>query len=573
MNRPNRVRVASAAAAIAVVGAALATLAVQPAFAANYVPVSGAGSTWSQNAIDQWRRDVNQFGLQINYAGNGSSDGRNQFRSGTVDFAVSEIPYGLSDGGVVAPPPDKSPTNPRPFSYFPIVAGGTSIMYNLKIAGRQITNLRLSGLTLTKIFTNNIKRWNDPAIKADNPGLNLPALPVVPVVRSDGSGTTAQFSSYMAANYPSYWNAYCVKGGRPSPCGQTSQYPNLAGSGFVAQAGSLGVAGYVAQSSNVGTITYVEYSYALNSGFPVAKLLNKSGYYVEPTPDSVAVALTGAKINKDLTQNLAGVYNNPDKRAYPMSSYSYMIVPTTTAPPFNVDKGRSLAAFSAYFLCDGQNKAPLLGYSPLPLNLVQAAFAQVRRIPGANIANINIRKCHNPTFSTSGVNTLALVAPQPLPCDQTGINTQCTNGTAGASRISTSVAGLGNAYGVKTSGGTKTTPGGTTTTPGGTTTTPGGTTTTPGGTTTTPGGTSTTPGGTTTTPDGTTTNADGSTTPGSTTSGGNQGGNAVAEPVNVSAQFNGSSSTSVLPLLAMLVLVGVVVAPVIVASVLRGGNK
>jgi hypothetical protein len=334
------------------------------------------------------------------------------------------------------------------------------------------------------------------------------------------------------------------------------------------------VAGYVSQKSNVGTITYVEYSYALNSGFPVAKLLNKSGYYIEPTPDAVAVALTGAQINKDLTQNLSGVYNNSDKRAYPMSSYSYMIVPTTTAPPFNTDKGRSLAAFASYFLCDGQNKAPLLGYSPLPLNLVQAAFAQVKRIPGANVANINIKKCHNPTFSSTGGNTLAKIAPQPLPCDQTAINTQCSHGTGGASRISTPTSGLAEQYGVKTVGPSATpAPGGTTpggTTPGGTTpggTTPGGTTpggTTPGGTT--PGGT--TPGGTT--PGGTT---PGGTTPGGTTPGGNTGGDAVAQPVAVSSQFNGSSSTSVLPLLAMLVLVGVVVAPVIVASVLRGGNK
>jgi hypothetical protein len=346
----------------------------------------------------------------------------------------------------------------------------------------------------------------------------------------------------------------------------------LAGSGFVAQAGSLGVAGYTSQSSNVGTITYVEYSYALNSGFPVAKLLNKSGYYIEPTPDSVAVALTGAKINKDLTQNLSGVYFNGDKRAYPMSSYSYMIVPTTTAPPFNNDKGRSLAAFASYFLCDGQNKAPLLGYSPLPLNLVQAAFAQVKRIPGANVANINIKKCHNPTFSASGENTLAKIAAQPLPCDKTGINTQCSNGTAGASRISTTVTGLGNAYGIKTGGGS-TTPGGGTTTPGGGTTTPGGGTTTPGGGTTTPGGGTTTPGGGTTTPGGGTTTPGGGTTTPTTPGDNNSGGIAVAEPVSVSSQFNGSSSSSVLPLLALVMLVGIVVAPVAVASVLRGGKK
>src|ERR1700748_3845273 len=91
-----------------------------PAGAASYVPISGAGSTWSQNALDQWIRNVNQYGIKVNYAGTGSSDGRNQFRNDTVDFGVSEIPYGLKDGGVFDTPPT------RPYAYMPIVAGGTS---------------------------------------------------------------------------------------------------------------------------------------------------------------------------------------------------------------------------------------------------------------------------------------------------------------------------------------------------------------------------------------------------------------------------------------------------------------
>src|ERR1700709_1884303 len=113
-----------------------------PASAASYVPISGAGSTWSQNALDQWIRNVNQYGLTVNYQGTGSSDGRNQFRNGTVDFGVSEIPYGLKDNGVT----DSAPS--RSYAYMPIVAGGTSIMYNLKIGSHRVTNLRLSGDTL-----------------------------------------------------------------------------------------------------------------------------------------------------------------------------------------------------------------------------------------------------------------------------------------------------------------------------------------------------------------------------------------------------------------------------------------
>ena len=413
-------------------------LSASPASADTYVPISGAGSTWSQNAIDQWRRNVNQYGLRVNYAGTGSSDGRNQFRNGTVDFGVSEIPYGLTDNNVVDNPPT------RPYAYLPIVAGGTSFMYNLKVGGKQVTNLRLSGQTLSKIFTGAITSWADPAINADNPGLVLPARKIVPVVRSDGSGTTAQFTAYMSKQYPDVWNAYCAKAGRATPCGLTSFYPVIPGSGFTAQSGSLGVSGYVSQSANEGTINYVEYSYALNAGFPVVKLLNQSGYYVEPTAQSVAVALLSAQIDETPTSptylqpNLVPVYNSTDKRAYPMSSYSYMIVPTATTDTFSADKGKTLGAFAYYFLCEGQQQAPVLGYSPLPINLVQSGLNQVRKIPGVVAENVDITKCNNPTFSSDGTNTLAITAPSPAPCDQQGPY-QCSTGTAGAANTPTAV--------------------------------------------------------------------------------------------------------------------------------------
>jgi phosphate ABC transporter permease subunit PstA/phosphate ABC transporter phosphate-binding protein len=396
-----------------------------PAQAAEkYVPISGAGSTWSQNALDQWRKNVNQYGMLVNYQGTGSSDGRNQFRNGTVDFAVSEIPYGLKDAGVYDVPPT------RGFAYMPIVAGGTAFMYNLTIAGKRVTNLRLSGENLAKIFTGVIKTWNDPAIAKDNPALALPAQRIVPVVRSDGSGTTAQLTKWMGTKYASLWDAYCRKAGRSTPCGVTSNYPVISGSGFTAQSGSLGVSGYVAQKQNVGTITYVEYSYALNTNFPVVKVLNNSGYYVEPTAENVAVGLMKATINSDLTQNLGGVHDNGDKRAYPLSSYSYMVIPTKAQGSFTTDKGNTLGAFANYFLCEGQQQAKSLGYSPLPINLVKAGLAQVKRIPGADVSNVDIRKCNNPTFSSSGVNTMAKNAPYPPSCDKAGA-TQCTTGTGG----------------------------------------------------------------------------------------------------------------------------------------------
>ena len=219
--------------AVLAIVAGMQALLAPTAGAAGFVPISGSGSTWSSNALDQWRRNINaNNGITVNFAANGSTSGRNDFRFGTVDFAVSEIPYGLTDAGVTEPKPD------RAFGYMPIVAGGTSFMYNLKIGNKRVTNLRLSGDTITKIFTKQITLWSDPAIKDDNPGLALPPRPIIPVVRADGSGTTAQFTAWMANQYPALWNAYCAKAGRKTPCGVTSIYPLIPGTSTTAQSSS-----------------------------------------------------------------------------------------------------------------------------------------------------------------------------------------------------------------------------------------------------------------------------------------------------------------------------------------------
>jgi phosphate ABC transporter phosphate-binding protein len=418
-----------------------------------YQPVAGAGSTWSANALQQWIRNVyDNYRWKVTYDDQGSSAGRNLFAQGTKDFAVSEIPYALSGSDA----PDARPT--RQFAYVPIVAGGTAFMYNLVIGGQRVTNLRLSGEVVAKIFTGVITKWNDPAIAADNPKLALPAIQIVPVVRSDGSGTTAQLTTWMRAQYPAIWNAYCARAQRAN-CGITSNYPIIPGSAFIGQQGSNNVSGLVAQDKSVGAITYVEASYAINARFPVAKLLNAAGYYTEPTASNVAVSLLSAVINRDeqspdyLTANLSNVYNSKDPRTYPLSSYSYMIIPTALEGSFTEDKGLTLADFSAYFLCEGQQQAEVLGYSPLPVNLAAAGLEQVLRIPGGNPANKSISNCNNPTFSPDGTNKLANEAPQPQACDKRGAD-QCLTGTGGASGTATQATGGGSSG--SGSGGTST---------------------------------------------------------------------------------------------------------------------
>ncbi|MFZ8757106.1 phosphate ABC transporter substrate-binding protein PstS [Microbacterium sp. HMH0099] len=405
-----------------------------PARADSWAPISGTGSTWSQNALDQWRRNVGEnYGMTVNYSGVGSSAGRRDFINGTVDFAISEIPFQSR------PEDGSQPETPRSgYAYMPIVAGGTAFMYNLKIGGKRVTNLRLSGAVVTKIFAGAITKWNDPAIQADNPGLAMPDRAIVPVVRSDGSGSSAQFTLWMSKQHGDIWTR-----------GMTSQFPTPANG--KAQNGSLGVAGYVSQDYGEGAITYVEYSYAVKSGFPVAKVLNAAGYYIEPTAPSVAVALMQAQINTDanspdyLTQILDGVYNNGDKRTYPLSSYSYLIVPTQVAGIFTAEKGRTLGGFAEYVLCEGQQSATALGYSPLPMNLVMAGSEQLKRIPGANANGIDINTCNNPTFKpgdSPSSNQLAVSAPQPAECDKVGPD-QCTSGTAGSAGTDTAVTGSG----------------------------------------------------------------------------------------------------------------------------------
>jgi phosphate ABC transporter phosphate-binding protein len=427
----------------AVVLAALvgAPIGAQPAAAATpqYVPISGAGSTWSFNAINAWQHNVAQYGMRVNYAPQGSTTGRTEFKQGSVDWAASDIPYGVRDGNNFDPPPDPT-TNPpgRGYAYMPDTAGGTTFMYNLNIGTHRVTNLRLSGATIAGIFTGTITSWNARQIAADNPGLTLPAIRIVPVVRSDGSGATAQFTQWMLATQPSAWQAYCAVVKR-NPCTQTSAYPVLPNSAMIAQTGDLGVSGYVSQAQAVGAIGYVEYSYAIETGFPVAKVLNSAGYYTEPTAGHVAVSLLKARINMDsadlsvyLTEDLSQVYTNPDPRTYELSSYSYIILPVDGFHNIiTPQKGQTLGDFGKYVLCQGQNQVDALGYSALPINLVQAGFQQLRRIPGANVPNIDISTCDNPTFSTNGTNTLAVDDPQPAACDHIG-PTQCATGTGGA---------------------------------------------------------------------------------------------------------------------------------------------
>ncbi len=399
-------------------------LGVSPAGAAGNALIQGSGSSWSENAVNQWVADVASQGIQTVYTPDGDAQGRQDFANKVSDFAVTSEGYQGVD-----PLTGVSDTSQgRPYAYLPIASGGTSFPYQIRIDGQQVQTLRLSGETLAKIFTNQITNWDNPEITADNNGQALPSLPITPVVQSEGSGATEQLTNYFATEFPSIWQPFA---GQP---GATEYFPRQGDE--IAQNGSNSAMNYVASSQANGSISYVEYSFALSVNYPVVKVLNSAGYYTLPTQYNVAVALEAAQINMDpsspdyLLQNLTNVYTDPDPRTYPLSSYVYMIEPTGTYPsPESQEttaKRQSIADFAYYAICQGQKEIGPIGYSSLPVNLVEAGFGQINKLqtadPGVVLTNENIMTCDNPTFVEGQPNTnyLAEIAPLPPACDKVG---------------------------------------------------------------------------------------------------------------------------------------------------------
>jgi len=424
-----RVAGATAIAAVGLIGMPAA------ASAGSYVTINGSGSSWSEVALDQWSQDVQSSGITVNFDPDGSAAGRQDYIQGQDDFAASDPPFRNGDDKL-AGTQSQLPV-PYGYSYIPDTAGGTAFMYHIVVAGHLVTNLRLSGKTIMKIFTGQITNWDNPEITHDY-GAQLPNLPITPVVRSDGSGATYFFTRWMAHTYPSEWNAFCEKVTHNRiklPCGQTEFYPTSGWGNVKAENGSNNVATYITSSYADGAIGYDEYAYALNSHYPVVAMLNPAGYYVLPSASNVAVALTKAVINEDthsvnfLQQNLDSVYTFTDPRSYPLSSYSYLITPRTgtKAPPnFTSAKGRTLSTFVNFLLCGGQQQMAALGYSPLPLNLVKGGLLQVDHMPGhvATPNPVTLAGCNNPTF-TNGVLTLLKNAAYPSPCEKVGEPLDC----------------------------------------------------------------------------------------------------------------------------------------------------
>ena len=436
--------VARVLAAVSVASLGL-VVASAPADAGGYVAVNGSGSSWASIAIDQWSTAVRPNGIVVNYNPDGSAQGRGDYMSNQDDFTGSDPPFrnGRDQLGAT------NAENPsQGYSYIPDTAGGTAFIYHIEENGHLVQDLRLDPQTLFDIFTGQITNWDDKRITHIY-GAQLPNLPITPVIRSDGSGATYFFTLWMSQVFPSEWNKFCERAhqGIHPPCGQTEFYPQFGNA--KAENGSNNVMAYITAGYGNGSIGYDEYAYAINSHYPVVQLLNPDKYFVGPTASNVAVSLTKAIINENknspdfLQQDLHLLYSFKDPRDYPLSSYSYLIVPrehTQEPTNFTNPKGFTLSKWINYVLCSGQAHLDTLGYSPLPKNLVQGGLIQNAKVPGNGSLNFNqLRNCNNPTMD-HGVNILLKDAKKPGPCQHLGAPLHCTvkNGKAVATGSSKS---------------------------------------------------------------------------------------------------------------------------------------
>ena len=310
--------------------------------------LSGAGATFPATLVQEWIKQYGPLapGVTINYQPIGSGAGIQQLTSRTVDFAGSDVPLKPSEveatGGAGA------------VVQVPWTAGGVAVEYNLP----GVEELRLTPRVLAGVFAGRITKWNDPAIKADNPRAPLPGSGIQVVHRSDGSGTTQVFTDYLKAVAPDVWT---YPSGKDWPAGTP-------GTGAK---GSDGVTAAVKQS--VGAIGYAEPSYPKQAGLGIAVVRNEAGRFVAPEADAVSAALAAATVRSD--GSLALNFSAPNPEAYPISSASYLMFYAAGTDPA---RDTALRHFAAWALTDGQDLAEGLDYAPLPEPVQVAALRAVK---------------------------------------------------------------------------------------------------------------------------------------------------------------------------------------------------
>jgi phosphate transport system substrate-binding protein len=306
--------------------------------------LKGAGSTFQKNIVAQWIKDYTAAcsGATVDYQGIGSGAGIKQFGSGTIDFAGSDSTM-KPDEQTAA-----DATCGSPALHLPVTAGGIAIAYNLK----DTKDLQLSPKTIAGIFQGTITKWDDAAIRSDNPSATLPTTAITAVHRDDASGTTDVLSKFLTATAASDW-----KLGTGKELKWAAAIQGASKSDGVTQA----VAG------TVGGVTYVEKSFVESGGLQAAKVKNGAGEYAALDAASVTKALGGASLptsGNDLKVKYD--FANATPGAYPITAVSYEIVCTKAR---NAAKQALLKSFLSYAVGAGQTSAEAAGFAPLPTDL------------------------------------------------------------------------------------------------------------------------------------------------------------------------------------------------------------
>jgi phosphate transport system substrate-binding protein len=297
--------------------------------------INAAGATFPYPIYNKWFTEYAALhpGVHINYQSIGSGGGIKQASEGTVDFGASDGPMNdqqLADAKIK-------------LMHIPTVLGAVVPVYNIPGA----TSLNFSPEVIAGIYLGKITKWNDPRIAKDNPGVNLPEKPILPVYRSDGSGTTYIFTDYLSKISPE-WQSGSGKG-------TSVKWPTGIG-----QKGNEGVAGMVRQAPF--SIGYVELIYALQNKMEYGTVKNADGKFIKATPDAVTAAAAAAAKTMPADYRVS-ITNAHGAESYPISSFTWLLIPTHFADPA---KGKAVADFLVWMLDNGEGEASGMGYAPLP---------------------------------------------------------------------------------------------------------------------------------------------------------------------------------------------------------------
>src|SRR5262245_10071268 len=312
--------------------------------------ISGAGATFPQPVYDEWAsRFKDTYGTTVNYNAIGSGGGIAQFTANNVDFGATDA--AMKDDEVKAALKNGTPV------HVPTVFGAITVSYNVSGVKK---GLKLDGPTTADIFLGKVKKWNDPEIKNLNPGVSLPGTSITVVHRSDESGTTKLFTTFLS-DYSPQWASQVG-------ADKTVKWPTGTGA-----KGNAGVAGAVKQTD--GAVGYVELAYALQNNFTTADVKNKSGKYVAPSLQSTSAAGNGVRVPADLRFD---AINSPNPGAYPIASATFIIVYEDMCKAGkSQDTAQRVSNWLNYALGGGQQVASTLQYAPLPSSIRTKAQGKV----------------------------------------------------------------------------------------------------------------------------------------------------------------------------------------------------